>query len=337
MGNAFLTGGSDAAVVDGEIGRSTSVIAAFTIFLRAVGDDPRRLGNRVQCTYLYAMSTRTLPSPLQTTGLLEHLFATLSDTKRTRVRDLLRSGLVHVDGVSVTQHDTAVHAVSIVEIHSQRTSAKRSFPFEVLFEDTAILVINKPNGLLTVSHKHEKTHSVESIVNRAFAASRERCYIVQRLDLYTSGVLVLAKTEFAQKRIQERWGESEKIYHAIVEGLPNPANARLVHFLKENERLRVQASELPSRDAIKATLFYEVLKHRDDHTLVRIKLKTGKKNQIRAQMTAIGHPIAGDAKYGATTNPIARLCLHASSLSFDHPTTNRRLLFETPLPDGMDW
>ncbi len=283
------------------------------------------------------MSTRTLPSPLRTSGLLEHLFAILSDTKRTRVRDLLRSGLVHVDGVSVTQHDTAIHAVSVIEIRSQRAFAKRSFPFEVLFEDTSILVINKPNGLLTVSHKHEKALSVESIVNRALSASRERCYIVQRLDLYTSGVLLLAKTESAQKRIQESWGESEKIYHAVVEGVPNPASATLVHFLNEDERLRVHASERPSRDAIKATLFYEVLKRHDDHTLVRIKLKTGKKNQIRAQMTAIGHPIAGDAKYGAVTNPIARLCLHASSLSFNHPKTSNRLSFETPLPEGMDW
>ncbi len=283
------------------------------------------------------MSTRTLPSPLQRTGLLDYLFAVLSDTKRTRVRDLLRSGLVHVDGVSVTQHDTEIHSLSIIEICSQRASETRSFPFEVLFEDATILVINKPNGLLTVSHKREKTHSVESIVNRALSASRERCFIVQRLDLYTSGVLVLAKTEFAQKRIQESWGESEKIYHAVVEGVPNPASATLVHFLKEDERLRVHASERPSRDTIKATLFYEVIKHRDDHTLVRIKLKTGKKNQIRAQMTAIGHPIAGDAKYGAVTNPIARLCLHASSLSFDHPKTSSRLSFETLLPDGMNW
>ncbi len=201
----------------------------------------KRLGNEDRCTYLDAMSTRTIPSPLQTTGLLDDLFA-VSDTKRTRVRELLRSGLVHVDGVSVTQHDTKVDAEPIIEIHSHRTAAKRSFPLEILFEDAAILVINKPNGLLTVSHKHEKSHSVEVIVNRAFSASRERCCIVQRLDLYTSGVLVLAKTEFAQKRIQESWGESEKIYHAIVEGLPNPVSAKLVHYLTEDE---LRSSETP--------------------------------------------------------------------------------------------
>ena len=282
------------------------------------------------------MAIRRLPSPQQSTGLLVYLIETLSDTKRTRVKEILRSGLVHVNGASSTQHDIQIGPDDVVEIRSERAVVQRSLPFDVLFEDASLFVINKPNGLLTVGNKHEKNRTVESIVNQALASQRQRCYIVQRLDLYTSGVLLLAKTEPAQKKIKDNWGKSDKFYHAIVEGTPNPTQATLTHFLSEDERLLVHASRTPDRGAIKATLSYETLKLQDAHTLIRVKLKTGKKNQIRAQMSAIGHPIAGDAKYGATTNPIDRLCLHASSLTLLHPTTNQRVTFTAPLPNGMD-
>ncbi len=283
------------------------------------------------------MAIGTLVSPSQPTGLLVHLVATLSDTKRTRVKELLRSGLVHVNGASVTKHDIQVGPTDTIDIRDERAAEAREFPFDVLFEDASILVLNKPNGLLTVGNKHEKIQTVESIVNRALAMQRQRCYIVQRLDLYTSGVLLLAKTEIAQKLIQDNWGDSDKYYHALVEGEPDPPQATLTHYLREDDRLVVHAFDAPARDAIKATLSYETVKIRGNHTLVRVKLKTGKKNQIRSQMSAIGHPVAGDAKYGATTNPIGRLCLHASSLSFQHPKTKQRLSFVAPLPDGMNF
>lgn len=283
------------------------------------------------------MANRTLPSPQQPIGLLVHLLTILSDTNRSRVKAILRSGLVHVNGVSITHHDTKIGGDDHVEIRTERAAGERAFPFDVLFEDATILVINKPNGLLTVGNKHERTQTVESIVNRALAEQRQRCYIVQRLDLYTSGVLLLAKTELSQTQIKNNWGDSDKIYHAIVEGTPNPPEATLTHFLKEDDRLLVHAHESPDRNSIKATLSYETLTSREAHTLLRIKLKTGKKNQIRAQMAAIGHPVAGDAKYGATTNVFGRLCLHASSLSLVHPKTNQKLSFQAPLPPGMDF
>lgn len=283
------------------------------------------------------MADRTLRSPQQPTGLLAHLLTVLSDTKRSRVKSLLGSGLVHVNGKSITQHSTQVCPDDTVEIRDERAAAQRSFPFDVLFEDAMILVINKPNGLLTVGNKQEKNRTAESIVNRQLAEQRQRCYVVHRLDLYTSGVLLFAKTELAKIHLKNNWGESEKIYHAVVEGVPDPPQASLTHFLKEDDRLLIHAHERPGRDTIKATLFYETLTCRKAHSLVRVKLKTGKKNQIRAQMSAIGHPVAGDAKYGATTNPIGRLCLHASSLSIDHPKTGQRMTFQAPLPAGMNF
>lgn len=282
------------------------------------------------------MADRTLKSPPRPTGLLVHLLTELSDTKRSRVKVILGSGLVHVNGTSVTQHDTQVGADDIIEIRSERAVARRTFPFDVLFEDAMILVVNKPNGLLTVGNKQERNRTAESIINRELADQRQRCYVVHRLDLYTSGVLLFAKSEFAQTQLKKNWGESDKIYHAVVEGEPDPPQAVLTHFLQEDDRLLVHAHKSPGRNTIQATLIYETITRRVPHTLIRVKLKTGKKNQIRAQMSAMGHPVAGDAKYGATTNPIGRLCLHASSLSIAHPKTKQWLTFQAPLPSGMN-
>lgn len=282
------------------------------------------------------MSNRTLPSPSEPTRLLAHLLAVMADSKRTRVKELLQSGLVHVNGRSVTRHDDEVGPKDVLEIREERAPPARVLPFDVLFEDPWLLAINKPNGLLTVGSKHEKSRTVYATVNRALKASREHALIVHRLDLYTSGVLLLAKTEEMQSKIMTKWGLAQKVYHALVEGTPKPRQRTLTHYLSEDERLVMHASETPSKQAVKAVLSYRVEKSGERSSLLRVDLETGKKNQIRAQLAAVGHPIAGDAKYGAQSNPLGRLCLHASSLSIPHPKTGTRITFRAPLPLGME-
>ena len=282
------------------------------------------------------MPDRVLPSPREPVGLLQHLLLAMTDSKRTRVKDLLQSGLVHVNGRSITRHDEPVGPKDLIEIREQRAPPKRSLPFDTLFEDPWILAINKPNGLLTVGSKHEKTRTVYAVVNRALAATRERAYIVHRLDLYTSGVLLLTKSEEMQSKIMNGWASAKKVYHALVEGIPQPRQRTLTHYLREDEQLLVRASDAPERHAVKAVLTYQVMSEKNGYALLKIVLETGKKNQIRAQLAAIGHPIAGDAKYGARSNPLGRLCLHASSLSIQHPKTGSRINFQAPMPTGMD-
>lgn len=245
------------------------------------------------------------------------------------------SGLVHVNGLSVTRHDHPMFPEDLLEVWSERAAPVRSLPFAVLYEDAHLVVIDKPNGLLTVGNKREKSRTVEAMLNKAWMAERTRCFIVQRLDLYTSGVLLVAKTAAAQATLQKNWGSSRKVYHALVEGIPEPKEACLSHYLTEDERLLMRASLTESSGAVKAILNYWVIAERGVHALVRVELKTGKKNQIRVQMAFVGHPIAGDAKYGARTNPIGRLCLHASSLEFAHPKTGKPMKFEVPMPKGF--
>ncbi|MDQ8183244.1 RluA family pseudouridine synthase [Pelagicoccus sp. SDUM812005] len=282
------------------------------------------------------MANRTLPSPSESTGLLAHLFIALPDSKRTRLKDLLRSGFVHVNGQSVTRHDVLVGSRDLIEIRTERVAPRRALPFEVLYEDGALLVVVKPNGLLTVPSKHEKSRNVLSLVNAALRQTREHAFIVHRLDLYTSGVLVLVKSEEYQAKVMKHWAAAKKVYHALVEGRLQRKVATLTHFLREDERLVMHASESQSKNSVMATLSYRVVAERGEHSLLSVQLKTGKKNQIRSQLAAIGHPVAGDLKYGARSNPMGRLALHASKLWIPHPKTGALLEFEAPLPRGME-
>ena len=275
---------------------------------------------------------RNVPPPSAPTTLLLHLYAALADTKRTRVKEILQSGFVHVNDVSASRHDHPVAPGDRIEIRDSRLPAARKLPFPVLYEDDHLMAILKPCGLLTIATPTEKDKTVYSIVNAALEATRERAFIVHRLDRFTSGVLLLAKSDDVKKRVMGNWKAAEKFYHAVVEGTPKPLERRLVHHLREDERLIVHAMDKPTKQSQEAILTYTVLHSRNGLSMLRINLDTGRKNQIRAQLTAIGHPIAGDAKYGAKTDPIGRLCLHASSLSIPHPITGKRLLFEAEMP-----
>lgn len=278
------------------------------------------------------MPVEVLPSAARATTLLPHLLATLSASKRSRVKALLQSGRAHVNGVSVTRHDHPVGPGDRLELRDEPAPPPRKLPFPILYEDAQLIAIDKPNGLLTVGTKHEKVETAYGLVNRALAASRERAFVVHRLDRYTSGVLLLAKSVAAQNKIRDAWTAAQKTYHALVEGAPRPPRRHLVHYLREDERLMVHAQEAASRDAKRAALSFETERASGEWTLLRIALETGRKNQIRAQLAAIGHPVAGDAKYGAKTDPLGRLCLHASSLSIPHPVTGQRIRFDAPMP-----
>lgn len=276
-----------------------------------------------------------LPPPSQPALLLPHLVAVLTDRPRTRVKTLLQSGCVHVNGVSVTRHDHPVGPSDLVEVREERAPAPRRLPFPVLFEDAHLIAVHKPCGLLTVATAKEREKTVWTMVNDALGATRERAFVVHRLDKYTSGVLLLAKSQEMKDRVMGNWKAAEKTYHAVVEGTPEPRQQRLVHHLREDERLVVHALDRPAKGTQDASLSYRVVHSRGGLSLLEIHLETGRKNQIRAQLGAIGHPIAGDAKYGAATDPIGRLCLHASRLSVPHPRTGERLRFEADMPREM--
>ncbi len=145
--------------------------------------------------------------------------------------------------------------------------------------------------------------------------------------------MIFAKSEKVQKLLQESWNETieERTYLAVTEGSAENDEGTVVSYLVENKALVVYSSQNPALGQ-KAITHYEVLRRSSKYSLVKFNLETGRKNQIRVHAKDMKHPIVGDAKYGATVNPINRLGLHAWILSFKHPITKEDLRFETEIP-----
>jgi 23S rRNA pseudouridine1911/1915/1917 synthase len=212
----------------------------------------------------------------------------------------------------------------------------------ILYEDNHLLVVNKPAGILTQSDRSGDDSLLE--ICRGYIRERYRkpgnvfLGMVHRLDRPVGGVIVFARTSKAASRLSEqlRHNEMEKIYRAVVENCLE-GEAELTHNLLRRGSLTVPVS-LSESGSQQATLRYSALESTSRKSLVEITLITGRKHQIRSQMSAIGHPVLGDRKYGSST-PIGpdRIALRCRSISFRHPTRDECLSFTAPEPDWWPW
>lgn len=205
---------------------------------------------------------------------------------------------------------------------------------KILYEDNYIIAINKPSGLLSVATDRERDVTAYRLVkdHLAYGNKRSQLFVLHRLDRDTSGILLFAKTREVQEALQSRWSEmvTERGYMAIVEGLPDKPEDELRSFISENRAMVVYQSH--SDQGKLAITKYKVTKFGQGYSLLKIDILTGRKNQIRVQLSSIGHPIAGDKKYGAKSNPIGRLALHADRLTFTHPVSGESIRLRIPLP-----
>jgi tRNA pseudouridine32 synthase/23S rRNA pseudouridine746 synthase/23S rRNA pseudouridine1911/1915/1917 synthase len=205
---------------------------------------------------------------------------------------------------------------------------------EILYEDRDILVVDKPAGLLTVSTDTERSRTayfaLTDYVRKGAARSRNRIFIVHRLDRETSGVLVFAKSEEAKYALQRRWDETEKHYLAVVHGRCERRSETITTYLAENAAHRVYSTPDPRKGRLSHTR-YTVLKTTKDFALLDVEPLTGRKHQIRVHLADRGHPVVGDKRYGASTG-YRRLALHARTLSFPHPFTGEAVTFAAPPP-----
>ncbi|HAL44791.1 MAG TPA: RNA pseudouridine synthase [Phycisphaerales bacterium] len=214
---------------------------------------------------------------------------------------------------------------------------KRHLPrnLEIIYEDDDIIVVDKPAGLLTVKTATEKTKTAQYIltdyVRKGNYKSRKQTYLVHRLDQWTSGVLIFAKSEGVKDKLQEQWDKTEKKYLAVVHGHLKEKEGVVSSYLAENKMFVVYSTN----DKIKGKLShtaYKVVKESGNFSLLEINLLTGRKNQIRVHLADLGHPIVGDRKYGKGDDGFKRLALHAKSISFLHPATGKQMFFETKMP-----
>lgn len=262
--------------------------------------------------------------------LLPFLLATLAPMNRTRVKQLLTHGRIHVNGKAITRHDHVVLPGDQITV--DRSPSRPTPLLPIVYEDESLVVIDKPDGLLTVATKSEKVVTAFRLLETSMAA---RPAVVHRLDRETSGLLLFAKSQAIREQLQASWDRVEKTYLAVVAGTPNPPSGVIDNFLTEGKSLRVTASSVMKPGAKRAVSRFRVVKSGKNYSLVEVVIKTGRKHQIRVHLSGLGHPVIGDKVYGSTHNPARRLGLHAHRLAFDHPITGKRITVESPLPASL--
>ncbi len=222
---------------------------------------------------------------------------------------------------------------------------RKAGALEILYEDSALLVINKPAGLLAVPLPRKDEPSVyDQVEHHLRPRGKRRPLVVHRIDRDTSGLVVFAKDAAAQERLkaQFRRREPERVYLAVVYGHPDPETGRWSDRLFWDRESLIQkqtyTSDPRGKDAISD---YRVVDRFDGASLIEVRLVTGKRNQIRLQSRLRGHTVVGEQRYiygPAEIRPIdfPRQALHAWKLGFRHPDDERELRFEAPLPDDME-
>lgn len=271
--------------------------------------------------------------------LLPFLLATLANQGRNSVKSLLVRGQVTVNDKVVTAYNCQLHPGQIVAVNKERIVEEPAFVgLSILHEDDDIIVIHKDHGLLSMASREEDEitayRQLTDYVRRS--QPKNRIFIVHRLDRDTSGVMLFAKNENAQQILQNNWDEivKERSYVALVDGLVRKPEGTISSWLKESSTLKMYSSPHPN-DGQHAVTHYKTMKANKQFSLLEVHLETGRKNQIRVHMQDIGHPVAGDKKYGSRSRELGRLGLHARILAFEHPITGNLLRFQTDIPKAF--
>lgn len=268
--------------------------------------------------------------------LMKFLIESLPKKNRNNIKSLLKNKQVLVDGAAISQFNHPLSPGQEVMITESRLSDKDMKGIKVVYEDEYLIAVEKASGILSIATNKERDKTAYNMVKN-YVKSRnplEKLFIVHRLDRETSGVMIFAKTGEIQQILQTNWQDMvlERTYVAVVEGKVEKDNDTIISYLKENSAFVTFSSDKEIEGSKKAITHYTVLKRSRGFSLVEAKIETGRKNQIRVHMQTIGHSVVGDKKYGASTNPLGRLGLHAKSIIFKHPKTGKVLSFQTGIP-----
>ena len=282
--------------------------------------------------------------------LMDFLQAKMGGMAKASIKQLLSQRRVTVNNAIQTRHDTPIRRGEIVVIASGRGNVALRHPkLRVVYEDDALIVVEKKNGLLTVPVKADsKETTVFSILKEYVRkqSHRNTVHVVHRLDRETSGLLVFAKSPELQEYMRTYWRQlvTKRSYVALVEGKLEKNEGKITSWLTEDSRTALVSSSPVDNGGQLAITNYKVLKEsalqtdeadlKTEYSLVELNLETGRTNQIRVHMASMGHPVVGDRKYGHgnESSPIDRLCLHARVLEFIHPMTEKKVRFEAPMP-----
>ncbi|MDX9903635.1 MAG: RluA family pseudouridine synthase [Bacteroidales bacterium] len=268
--------------------------------------------------------------------LMPFLLSSLTGKSRDNIKSLLRNRQVLVNGEPVTQFNHELRPGDTIVISSARhTGGLMARNMRLVYEDEHLIVIDKNAGLLSMASDNEKYLTAYNILSTYVKSQKpsNRIFIVHRLDRDTSGLMMFARSEKVQSLLQRDWKRNvtARTYTALVEGEVTEPEGVIKSYIYESKALVMHSTPDPKRGDLAVTRF-RLMKSGKEYSLLEITLETGKKNQIRLHMQEMGHSIAGDKKYGASTSPIGRLGLHASVLAFIHPVTGREMRFESKVP-----
>lgn len=297
-------------------------------------------------------------------SLLECLFELFPQQSRTGVKAYLKDGRVIVNGVNRTAFDWLLKKGDTIEILSKGASIGRDMKedadsllrregISIVFEDAHLIVIDKNAGVPVNSPKNSdsgrRAKSVQSLMTDYMHTEKRaniksgtgsysdssRIFLVHRIDRDASGLMLLAKDEYTKELLQSKWNELvlDITFTALLEGCPEQKSGRIETWLTENPKSLKMMSSPEDDGGMRAVTRYRVTAERSRFCVAEFRLETGRKHQIRVHAAEVlGHPVAGDRKYGSAVSFGGRLALHAGSMAFRNPYGGEVLRFTSPLP-----
>ncbi|HZI94172.1 MAG TPA: RluA family pseudouridine synthase [Patescibacteria group bacterium] len=274
----------------------------------------------------------------------------LAGVSHSTAKGLVDQGLVRLNGRVVKDPVRRLAVGDRLEIRFDPGTGYRPRPerrtpwkiqgFSLLLEDDHLLVVDKEAGLITVPAPSQPDDSLADRLVAMYVArgvKTPRLWVVHRIDRFTSGLVLFARSAAAAVSLMEQFEQREahREYLAICEGIPAPPQGMLVSWLKENPKSLKVAETRDRKNAQRAALSYRTEERLDNAALLRVVLETGRRNQIRVQFAGIGHPLVGDQTYGNPSPLIGRVALHAARLGFVHPHTGKPVRVESPIPADL--
>jgi 23S rRNA pseudouridine1911/1915/1917 synthase len=275
----------------------------------------------------------------------QFLHERLPQYSRSRLQDWIEQGRVLVNG-SPEKRSYLLKGAERIHVQPGELAPLRAtpedLPLEVLYEDADVIAINKPAGM--VVHHGAGQHSgtlVNAVLHRFGMLSTVggdlRPGIVHRLDRYTSGVILVARSDVAHRNLAEQFAsrQVEKVYVALVHGRLKNDQGHIDTPIARDPVRRVRMTARLARGR-HANTSYRVLKSFEKFTFLEVKIGTGRTHQIRVHLASIGHPVVGDKLYGAPASALGRYFLHARQITFTSPGTGERITVSAPLPNDLE-
>ena len=265
--------------------------------------------------------------------LLETLYVLFKDLSKKKIKNYLKDGGVLVNGKVVTKFNTPVKKNDIIELSKINKTHKKS-NLDIIYEDEYFFVINKPTGLLSISTTKEKEKTAYHLV-REFIKSRkknDKIFVLHRLDKDTSGVLVFVKDNTLKNLLQNNWDKYVKTreYVALVTGNIKDVDDYTCYLKEIGPDKVIVTNKKEGKIAITS---FKTINKNNKYSLVKVNIKTGRRNQIRVVLNHLNSPIVGDKKYGGIKSN--RLYLHASKLTITNPLNNKTYTFESNVPTSF--